>query len=335
MALLQLQCEGDSFLVATFVYAKFKPIERKQINQCRLYHQVITVADILAADQQYDSIDTSSHLTISLGEYQRYRWGEKYNSADSALSLETTNHNTTERDSQSRTPLSLSTTTPLGFISSHSMQEHDSKLECSASTETCFTNTSLFSDEEHRAPYTLPQSASDSSSYTILDSARHSKSFHSLALHEGENIDANSHIDYFHSRFSDHTNNGLSFTGMNKPEAARPFIMLQGEGDSRLHQPSEVQGMLAFLQDKAKGMTGKHLSLETLGIVPLPLSADTFGWMQQDSSAEDSIVDQGEVAGHDQCIPYCEQDDPPDSPISHRCLDYKLRSSITGCLPDQ
>jgi hypothetical protein len=54
------QREGDAFLMTIFVYAKFTTIELKQINQCRIYHQVLTVADIATADGK--SIDPQYFL---------------------------------------------------------------------------------------------------------------------------------------------------------------------------------------------------------------------------------------------------------------------------------
>jgi len=47
---LREQRQGDSFLMTVFVYAKFKPGELRQINQCRLFHQVFLTSDIATAD---------------------------------------------------------------------------------------------------------------------------------------------------------------------------------------------------------------------------------------------------------------------------------------------
>ena len=44
------QREHDSFIMTEFIYQGFSKLELDQINQCRLYHQVITVSDIAQAD---------------------------------------------------------------------------------------------------------------------------------------------------------------------------------------------------------------------------------------------------------------------------------------------
>lgn len=44
------QRENDSFLMTIFVYAKFSASDLRQINRCRIYHQVLTVADIAMAE---------------------------------------------------------------------------------------------------------------------------------------------------------------------------------------------------------------------------------------------------------------------------------------------
>ena len=66
---------------------------------------------------------------------------------------------------------------------------------------------------------------------------------------------------------------------------------------------SEVRGMLQFLRDNDRGRDPPSAFVVT-GTTPLPLSADTFGWLQQDSIEEDD--------SYQMQIPYPEQDDPPD-----------------------
>jgi len=46
----QEQWEHDLFLMCEFIYLGFKKKELEMINQCRLYHQVVTLTDIATAD---------------------------------------------------------------------------------------------------------------------------------------------------------------------------------------------------------------------------------------------------------------------------------------------
>ena len=69
---------------------------------------------------------------------------------------------------------------------------------------------------------------------------------------------------------------------------------------------SEVLGMLSFLERRSRRSESPLL---VTGSVPLPLSAETSGWMQQDS-AENSLASDAATEGR--CIPFKEQDDPPD-----------------------
>jgi len=54
---------------------------------------------------------------------------------------------------------------------------------------------------------------------------------------------------------------------------------------------SEVVGLLSFLQNKGKGQKLPGPSLAVIGTVPLQLSAETIGWVQQDS-ADDATQEQ-------------------------------------------
>ena len=54
----------------------------------------------------------------------------------------------------------------------------------------------------------------------------------------------------------------------------------------RLAVQSEVRGMLQFLQRNGRGPDPPSAFVVT-GTTLLPLSADSFGWLQQDSSEED------------------------------------------------
>mmetsp|Transcript_1981 Transcript_1981/g.3051 ORF Transcript_1981/g.3051 Transcript_1981/m.3051 type:complete len:373 (-) Transcript_1981:3129-4247(-) len=57
----QDQRENDSFLMSEFIYKGFKKGELELINQCRIYHQVMTVTDIATADgATIDSLYTKS-----------------------------------------------------------------------------------------------------------------------------------------------------------------------------------------------------------------------------------------------------------------------------------
>ena len=59
--LLSAQREQDFFLMSEFVYKGFTKGDLELINQCRLYHQVITLADITGTDRtKIDEVYTSS-----------------------------------------------------------------------------------------------------------------------------------------------------------------------------------------------------------------------------------------------------------------------------------
>jgi len=54
--------EHDFFLISEFLYKGFKKGELELINQCRLYHQVITLADIAVADgSRIDAVYTGPY----------------------------------------------------------------------------------------------------------------------------------------------------------------------------------------------------------------------------------------------------------------------------------
>ena len=79
-----------------------------------------------------------------------------------------------------------------------------------------------------------------------------------------------------------------------------------------VQETSEVMGMLSFLRDKGKGQQGTSAVLEITDVIPLPLSAETNGWLQQDSE-EDSSNEAGSV--RQRIIPIRELDDPPDGSL--------------------
>ena len=81
----------------------------------------------------YDSVDTSSHSTISLGAYQQHRWKEIYDSPDQEFSLSMPiSHTTTDSDTQSWTPFSTESIFVTNPISRPSKQVHDCMPESSA-----------------------------------------------------------------------------------------------------------------------------------------------------------------------------------------------------------
>ena len=171
----------------------------------------------------------------------------------------------------------------------------------------------LHTIEYVRVPSTSSQEASVSSCYTPSVANEHNPSPSTSPAFDSSDASSN---NLHRASFRRRPSTGKPLIDAGRSEEARPFIRLPGDGDSCEQKPSEVQGMLDFLQDKGKGMTGHRIALEILGIVPLPLSADTFGWLQQNSSADDFIADQGEFSGYRRSIPYRERDDPPDSDIS-------------------
>ena len=65
-------------------------------------------------------------------------------------------------------------------------------------------------------------------------------------------------------------------------------------------------GILSFLERMGRRSAS---TLLLTGTVPLPLSAETSGWMQQDSTENSWASDE---ATEGRCIPFKEQDDPPD-----------------------
>ena len=66
--------------------------------------------------------------------------------------------------------------------------------------------------------------------------------------------------------------------------------------------------MLTYFQRRGKGRDPRS-QLTLTATVPLPLSADTMGWLQQDSTEEYSQSS----SRSSNLIPFPEQDDPPDS----------------------
>ena len=72
--------------------------------------------------------------------------------------------------------------------------------------------------------------------------------------------------------------------------------------------PNEVLGMLSFLRELGKGHSTTAAILTVTGTVSMPLLADTFGWLQQDSDENQTLA-----TGSSSAIPLKEQDDPPDA----------------------
>ena len=245
--------------------------------------------------QQFDSIDTSSHSSISLGEYQRHRWHVQYQSeAVSSPSAKASSDAT--GDSFHSAPFSLGSTTILDQTTQElvGMLANDS------------TGTLNPRDGVIRDPSTSSLEASDSSCYTP------SVANDSNSLPTTTAVDSDASFDFHQASFRRRPSANCA----DRWETESPLISLPRDDTSCKQKPSEVQGMLDFLQDRGKGMTGQCIALEILGFVPLPMSAETSGWLQQNSSAEDSIADQGGFSRYSQNIPYNEQDDPPDSDIS-------------------
>ena len=80
---------------------------------------------------------------------------------------------------------------------------------------------------------------------------------------------------------------------------------------SAVHQRSEVRSMLSFLRSQGKGSSPHRQNILVVQReIILPLSANTFGEMQQDS--QEQLV--GQSQEFHSAIPIRELDDPPDLP---------------------
>ena len=106
-----------------------------------------------------------------------------------------------------------------------------------------------------------------------------------------------------------------SLHGVSSPPQGRHLDTTHSSAPSSptgLNPPSEVLAMLDFLSHRGNGA---HLRgqarpiLEVTREIPMCLSAETRGWLQQSSNDGDS---QKSLESDDSDIPFSEQDDPPD-----------------------
>jgi len=102
------------------------------------------------------------------------------------------------------------------------------------------------------------------------------------------------------------TIHGTHTSGTDTPQES----ITTGPHSREMHTTSEVLGMLAFLRVRDKGnLPRRQTQFEVEREISMPLSAETFGWMQQDSQEALSVL----LTEHRQTIPIRELDNPPDS----------------------